>query len=115
MKVDEPAVITTRAVPAPLVHESATPKGQNVVGWISNLFGLSNANDPLAIEQENAIRVQKIARVAYHVQKLNPNYKFSEEEMRALKCLDAFPQWLKATTSLEEGDQIFQALQKQAK
>jgi len=54
-------------------------------------------------------RVRQIARLAHHVRKVNPDFLLNEEE-KALRCVDSFPEWLKATYSGEESDRILKAL-----
>jgi len=77
------------------------------LGFLASLFGgMSTQEDP-------GVRVQKIARLAYHVKKLNSSYRLNDEEERALAALGAFPHWLRDPTTMEEAEQILQALMKQ--
>jgi len=77
-------------------------------GFLASFFGLSTKEKP----EDDQTRVCNLARLAFHVSKLAPDYRFNEEEQHALACLKAFPQWMSAPTSTEEGFQIMQAIWK---
>lgn len=81
-----------------------------IIGWISSLFGPANKENPQENPQE---KVKKIARLAWHVKKLNPSYRLDDEEESAIACLNAFPDWLDAPPTKDEKETIHDALMKQ--
>jgi len=60
--------------------------------------------------EDNQVRVRQIARLAFQVRRVNPAFLLNEEEERALKCIESFPEWIKANYSPEETDRVMQAL-----
>lgn len=80
-------------------------------GWISGLFSRLSATDA---EVSPEVKMQKMARLAYHVKSCKPEYVLNDEEERAFACLQAFPHWLSANLSAEEREQLVEALLKKA-
>jgi len=99
-------------------EESKVPEGRKEItptkitttkapGFLASFFGLRAATDK---SEDNAARVQKIARLAHQVRSVNPMFLLNEEEERALQALALFPEWLKVSHTLEESDQVLKAL-----